>query len=68
MAAYCWHYGLLDEPRFVAEQGHWMGRPGRATVVIDGARASIRSVSVKGLGVVLIRGSLTLPDHDQHTL
>lgn len=67
MAAYCWHYGLLDEPRFVAEQGHWMGRPGRATVAIDGPRSSIRSVSVGGWGVVLIRGSLTLPGHAHRT-
>lgn len=32
MAAYLWRHGLLDRPRFVAEQGHDMGRPGSAIV------------------------------------
>ena len=36
MAAYLWHHGLLQEPRFIAEQGHWMGRPGQAEVQIVG--------------------------------
>ncbi|MEE9289019.1 MAG: PhzF family phenazine biosynthesis protein, partial [Bacteroidota bacterium] len=31
MAAYLWRYGLIKQPKFVAEQGHWMRRPGRAT-------------------------------------
>ena len=30
MACYRWFKGLIARPRFVAEQGHWMGRPGRA--------------------------------------
>jgi trans-2,3-dihydro-3-hydroxyanthranilate isomerase len=24
MAAYLWRYGLIQDPRFIAEQGHWM--------------------------------------------
>jgi trans-2,3-dihydro-3-hydroxyanthranilate isomerase len=28
MAAFLWRYGLIDKPTFVAEQGHWMQRPG----------------------------------------
>ena len=28
MGAFLWHYGLLGSPRFTAEQGHWLGRPG----------------------------------------
>ena len=36
MAAYLWRHGRLDSPRFVAEQGHWMGRPGRGEVEVVG--------------------------------
>jgi trans-2,3-dihydro-3-hydroxyanthranilate isomerase len=65
MAAYCWRYGLLDEPQFVAQQGHWMGRPGQAEVTITGPRTSIHGVSVSGTGVVVIRGTLTLASADE---
>ena len=27
MAAFLWEYGLIEEPKFVAEQGHWMENP-----------------------------------------
>jgi len=30
MAAYLWHHALIEKVDFMAEQGHWMGRPGRA--------------------------------------
>ncbi len=62
MAAYCWHYGLLEAPQFVAEQGHWMGRPGQAMVSVAGTRDHITDVAVTGQGVVLIRGTLSLAD------
>lgn len=60
MAAHLWRHGVLDEPRFVAEQGHDMGRPGRAHVEVVGDRSSIRSVRVGGTAVTVVRGTLTL--------
>jgi trans-2,3-dihydro-3-hydroxyanthranilate isomerase len=60
MAAYLWHHGLIDAPTWVAEQGHWMGRPGQATVAVVGPPAAIRTVQVGGGAVVLIRGELQL--------
>jgi trans-2,3-dihydro-3-hydroxyanthranilate isomerase len=38
MAAYAWHYGLIDSPTFIAEQGHWLDRPGQAWVEVLGPR------------------------------
>lgn len=60
MGAYLWHYGLLDKPTFIAEQGHWMGRPGQATVEVIGERDAIETVKVGGLAVTIIRGELLL--------
>lgn len=60
MAAYLWHYGLIDSPRFVAEQGHWMGRPGQAQVEVLGPRDGITGVRVGGHGRVLMSGELLL--------
>jgi trans-2,3-dihydro-3-hydroxyanthranilate isomerase len=60
MACYLWRYGLLDEPRFVAEQGHWMGRPGRASVEVVGPREAIEAVRVGGAAVTVMRGTLMI--------
>ncbi len=60
MAAYLWHHGLIDA-EFVAEQGHWMGRPGRADVRLLGSRKVPKGVRVGGQGYVLMRGTLDLP-------
>jgi trans-2,3-dihydro-3-hydroxyanthranilate isomerase len=60
MAAYLWKYGLIREASFIAEQGHWMGRPGSAIVEIQGSREEILSVSVAGSAVTTVRGELTL--------
>lgn len=60
MAAYLWHYGLIDSPTFVAEQGHWMGRPGKAFVEVVGARDAIETVKVGGEAVTVVRGELDL--------
>ncbi len=60
MAAYLWHYGLMDCPTFTAEQGHWMGRPGTATVEVVGARDAIETVKVGGGAVTVVRGELDL--------
>lgn len=60
MAAYLWAKGLIDSPAFVAEQGHQMGRPGRAEVRILGPRDAITGVEVVGKGHILMSGHLHL--------
>lgn len=60
MAAYLWAHGLIDSPSFVAEQGHWMGRPGRAEVEVLGPRDAITGVRVGGQGRILMRGELLI--------
>lgn len=60
MGAYLWHYGLIDQPRFVAEQGHWMGRPGTGFVEVVGPPDQIETVKVGGAAVVVLRGQLDI--------
>lgn len=60
MGAYLWHYGLIDTPSFVAEQGHWMHRPGQATVECIGPREDIEAVKVGGSAATIIRGEVAL--------
>jgi trans-2,3-dihydro-3-hydroxyanthranilate isomerase len=60
MAAYLWHHGLLESPDFVAEQGHWIGRPGKARVEVVGPREDIETVRVGGAAVTVLRGELEL--------
>ncbi len=60
MAAYLWRYGLIEQPRFVAEQGHWMGRDGQGIVEVIGPPDDIQSVKVGGKAVTVMRGELTL--------
>ncbi len=59
MAAYLWRYGLIDTPTFVAEQGHWMHRPGQASVEVVGPREAIETVKVGGAAATVVRGELT---------
>jgi trans-2,3-dihydro-3-hydroxyanthranilate isomerase len=60
MAAYLWHHGLVEAPAFVAEQGHWLSRPGRALVERVGPADAIEGVRVGGQAVVVVRGELDL--------
>jgi trans-2,3-dihydro-3-hydroxyanthranilate isomerase len=60
MAAYLWHHGLIERPTFIAEQGHWMRRPGQAFVEVVGPRDEIESVKVGGSAVTVLRGALTI--------
>jgi len=60
MGSYLWRHGMLETPTFAAEQGHWMGRPGMATVEVIGPRESIESVRVAGPGVTVMRGWLEI--------
>ena len=60
MAAYVWHYGLIKEPHFIAEQGHWMNRPGKAQIEVIGTRDDIQTVRVGGTAVTVLKGELLL--------
>ncbi|MEM6619652.1 MAG: PhzF family phenazine biosynthesis protein [Pseudomonadota bacterium] len=60
MGAYLWHHGLIGRPDFTAEQGHWLGRPGTASVAVQGPPTGITAVRVGGHGRVLMRGQLAL--------
>ena len=60
MAAYLWRYGLIASPLFVAEQGHWMDRPGQASVEVIGPPDDIQTVKVGGGAVAVLQGQLTL--------
>jgi trans-2,3-dihydro-3-hydroxyanthranilate isomerase len=61
MAAYLWRHGLIATPTWVAEQGHWMGRPGQASVEVVGPPEAISTVRVGGGAAVIVRGELSLP-------
>jgi trans-2,3-dihydro-3-hydroxyanthranilate isomerase len=60
MAAYLWHHKMIDRPSFIAEQGHWLNRPGQATVEILGPPENIHSVKVGGQAVTVVRGDIIL--------
>jgi trans-2,3-dihydro-3-hydroxyanthranilate isomerase len=60
MGAYLWHHGLVEQPTFIAEQGHWMRRPGLAQVEVIGPRNDIETVKVGGSAVTVLRGELVL--------
>ena len=60
MAAYLWRYALIEDRNFIAEQGHWMGRPGQAQVQVLGPQMDIQGVRVAGTGHVLMSGTLFL--------
>lgn len=58
MAAFLWHYGIIDSNFLTAEQGHWMGRPGKAVAEVVGPRLDITEVRVGGSAVTTVRGEL----------
>ena len=60
MGAYLWAHGLIENPVFRAEQGHWLGRPGLGQVEVLGPRDAIEGVKVSGQGRVLMSGTLRL--------
>ena len=60
MAAYLWHHGLIKQPVFIAEQGHWMHRAGQAKVEVVGPRDDIETVKVGGSALTVLRGELIL--------
>lgn len=59
-AAYLWSEGLMPKDSYIAEQGHGMNRPGRASVTRLGSNDAITGVRVSGEGFVLMRGEVDL--------
>jgi trans-2,3-dihydro-3-hydroxyanthranilate isomerase len=57
MAAYLWHHHLVERPQLVAEQGHLLGRPGRAWVEVVGSPEAMETVRVGGHAVAVLRGT-----------
>jgi len=60
MGAYLWKHALIESPRFTAEQGHWLGRPGQGQVEVLGPPDAITGIKVGGRGRVLMCGELQL--------
>ncbi|HKQ98108.1 MAG TPA: PhzF family phenazine biosynthesis protein [Candidatus Polarisedimenticolia bacterium] len=60
MGAFLWRHRLIDTPTFVAEQGHWMHRPGEAQVEVVGPPDAIETVKVGGAAVSVMEGTITL--------
>ncbi len=60
MGTYLWRYGLIEQPTFVAEQGHWLQQPGAAQVEVIGPRDDIETVKVGGPAVTVIVGEMRL--------
>lgn len=60
MGAFVWHHQLIDSPIFVAEQGHWMGRPGQSRVEVVGPPDAIKTVKVGGSAATMIHGELLI--------
>ena len=58
MAAYLWKKGLIQSPNFIAEQGHWMGRPSHAEVEVLGKSSDITGILVSGTGIVVMQGEV----------
>ena len=55
--------GLMHKDSYLAEQGHWMGRPGQARVTRMGPVDAMTGVHVAGQAFVLMSGRVALPDH-----
>ena len=48
MASYIWSKGLIKKPNFIAEQGHSLGRPGKAIVTVLFPPQAISGVRIAG--------------------
>lgn len=60
MGAYLWKNGLMTKNKFIAEQGHWMDRPGRAFVEAVGDFDNLESVIVSGTAVTVVDGEIRI--------
>lgn len=62
MAAFLVRYGLKPGPRIVAEQGHFVGRPGLGVLEVVGTQQSIEGVRLAGPAVRVLEGEFLLPE------
>jgi len=60
MGCYLWHYGVIPEPVFEAEQGLWLERPGLAYGEVVGPPDDIATVRIGGPAVTVIEGTITI--------
>jgi len=60
MAAYCAHYGLIEERSYQIAQGDHVGRPGRGQIRVIGDDDAIEAIEVGGEAVTVLRGTLSL--------
>lgn len=58
MGAYLWRHGLLREPRFFAEQGHIIGRPGIIEVEVEADGDQPTGIRISGSAVTVIKGTI----------
>ena len=58
MGAYVVYYGLRNGPQLLAEQGHFVNRPGRGTLEIIGHPSKIEAVRLAGSAVKVLDGFL----------
>jgi trans-2,3-dihydro-3-hydroxyanthranilate isomerase len=56
MGAYVIHYGLRPGPTIVAEQGHYVGRPGEGILEIVDAQNGVETVKLGGTAVRVLEG------------
>lgn len=62
MGAYVVHHGLKRGPKLVAEQGHFVGRPGYGVLEIGVVSGRIESVKLGGAAVRVLEGTLMIPE------
>ncbi len=64
MGSYMIRYGLMEPTipvtSIVVEQGHFVGRPGKIFVEVQGDQENIRQVKVSGTGVTVLRGVIRI--------
>jgi trans-2,3-dihydro-3-hydroxyanthranilate isomerase len=61
MSAYYTKYKLLDKKSFIAEQGHWMGRPSTIYVEVEKDQSGeIKHVKIGAQAVLVLKGELLL--------
>ena len=60
MGAYVFHYGLERKRILLAEQGHFVKRPGHATIELVGPPNDIETVKVGGEAVKVLEGRIEL--------
>lgn len=62
MGSYVLHHGLKGGPTLVAEQGHFVGRPGRGILEFEVDDGKIESVRLGGAAVSVLHGTFSIPE------